>query len=239
MISSGSERRIASAVRSGSVVGIAGGSSPSKRTSSPRSNARKARLTSRTTCDVGDLFASPNAITCEINSTCARLICARSNSASAIVRAHSRVTTSMLAPAMLRASRSIRLLRSAVAVAAAARPWRKEFRPDLFLPAPERGPVLRRALRRLAAICRSVATDHASSGGGSFETSSSARTSPSISFSAVSRSCRLSPPRNSAKESNALSKRHSRDANSRSSFSRSAALIRIASASIACSSRPK
>jgi len=213
MISSGSERRIASAVRSGSVVGIAGGSSPSKRTSSPRSNARKKRLASRIKCEAGGPLASPNAITREVNSTCTRLICARSNSAWAIVRAHSRVTTSVLAPAMLRARRSICLMRSAVAVAAAARPWRKEFRLDLFLPADERGPVLRRALRRLAAICRSVATDHASFGGGFFAALSSARTSPSISFSAVSRSCRLSPPRNSAKARSALSKRHSRDSN--------------------------
>jgi hypothetical protein len=61
-----------------------------------------------------------------------------------------------LSAAILRANRSIYLMRSAVAVTPAASPCRKEFRLDRFLPAAERGPVLRRALRRLAAICRTV-----------------------------------------------------------------------------------
>jgi hypothetical protein len=62
-----------------------------------------------------------------------------------------------LAPAILRANRSICWVRSALAVTPAARPCRKEFRLDRLLPAAERGPVLRRALRRLAALCRSLA----------------------------------------------------------------------------------
>lgn len=72
-------------------------------------------------------------------------------------RAHSRVVTSVVLPAILRANVSICLACSGYAVMPAARPWRKEFRLDRLLPASERGPVLRRALRRLAAICRSLA----------------------------------------------------------------------------------
>ncbi len=108
----------------------------------------------------------------------------------------------------------------AVAVTPAARPCRWEFRLDLFLPAAERGPVLRRALRRLAAICRSVGIVQAAADGDFFQASLSGRTSPSMTRSTAACNCRPNPLRKSAIQRNALSRRHSRDLNSRSNFSR-------------------
>ena len=96
-------------------------------------------------------------MTHEISAILMRRIYARSNSACANVRAPSRVRISGLAPTILRANRSIYCARFALVVTRAARPYRNEFRLDLLLPAAERGPVLRRALRRLAAIWRSLA----------------------------------------------------------------------------------
>ena len=210
LISSGSARRIASVAPSCSVVDIV--TAPALGVSDP-----------------------PNPLTRDITATLTRSICARSNWACAIVRAYSRVRKSAVAPAILRASRSISLIPSAFA---AVRPWRKEFRLDLFLPGQERGPVLRRALRRLAAICRSVATDYAATRG-FFEASSSARILPSMTRSILARSCcPTNPPRKSASKRSALLSRASCAAISRSSFSRSGAAIRIAAASTANSSSP-
>jgi hypothetical protein len=139
-ISSGSARRIASAERSGLVVGIAGASTRFGGIISPRRRPLKNRLISPDDGTAAGVSSPPKAITHEISAALTRRICARSNSASAIVRAHSRATVLVLTPAILRANRSICLMRSAVAVTPAARPCRKEFRLDRFLPATERGP---------------------------------------------------------------------------------------------------
>jgi len=119
--------------------------------------------------NASDVSNPPNVAIRDITASLTRRTCSRSNSACAIVRAHSSVTMSAPAPAILRANRSIHLMRSAFVITPAARPWRNEFRLDLFRPARERGPVLRRALRRLAAIWRPVAMDQAAAGGGFLE----------------------------------------------------------------------
>ena len=84
LISSGRARRIASAERSGSVVGIAGGLLCSGRISSPRSNPLKNWLISRSNWKVAGGSNSSHALTREINPTFSRRMRARSNSACAI-----------------------------------------------------------------------------------------------------------------------------------------------------------
>jgi len=194
LISSDSAIWIASAVPSGCVVGMP---EVPTRSASPR-------VRWPGDCDAAAVPVLPNNVMRDMTATLTRPTCARSNSACATVRAHSRVTVSVVAPAILRANRSIYLMRYAFVITPAARPWRKEFRLDLFLPARERGPVLRCALRRLAAIWRAVTIDQAAAGGGFLEASSSARTLPSMTRLTLAWSCCPNPPRNSASKRSAL-----------------------------------
>jgi hypothetical protein len=95
--------------------------------------------------------SAPNADTRSIRATLTCLTRARSSSAWAAARACSRMISSLLPPAILRALFSSCFANAALEMIK-VRPWLWALWLARFRPAPERGPVLLRALLRFAAI---------------------------------------------------------------------------------------
>ena len=160
LTSSGSALRTASAVRSGSWVGIvaegstrsgrAGGALPDKIDLRYRISLAKEPKS----CGASSA-PSPDARSIRATLTC--LTRARSSSACAAARACSRTISSLLPPAIFRV-RFLRCFAIAALEMLKVRPWVWALWLDRFLPVLDRGPMLSRALLRFAAICRSLAT---------------------------------------------------------------------------------
>ena len=113
----------------------------------PRSRALKNRLIWVTVRKACGGSSSPNADARSIKATLTRRTRTRSRSACAVARARSSKMGSSVLPAISRTSFSNCFAYAAVEVMLKVSPWRYAFRLDRFLPAPERGPVLLRALR--------------------------------------------------------------------------------------------
>src|SRR5262245_28887852 len=80
-----------------------------------------------------------------------------SSTASAARSAQARIMGSPLPLAITLPMRWMSFAADGSVATGVSSPWRRALRLDRALPAAVRGPVLRRALRRLAAICRSLA----------------------------------------------------------------------------------
>jgi hypothetical protein len=153
LISSGNARLTDSAVRTKSprvARPLMGGWKDSSRSSASK------EVEARFVDSVAASATSANVCACSIKMILVARICASSSSARAALRAYSSVTESVALPAISNANLSTRSLSCTSAVLPAARPCRYELRHVRRLPPLDRGPVLLRALRRLAAICRSV-----------------------------------------------------------------------------------
>jgi len=150
-------RLVASSERSGSVVGMVAFAvmKRSRRCSCRFSSAKVSVIAINRRRSIHGCSGSPSIPSCPtswIKPALTFLIRASSSSASAATRACSSVMRSVIDPAMRRANASTSGP-TCKPDRGSDRPWRYALPLDRFFPKFERGPVLLRALRRLASIC--------------------------------------------------------------------------------------